>query len=227
MTYFQESLRRAKAYLLFIPILALNESLIRNESTRIYALFPNILSFILYAIIYGSTVEEIASKAKSGWTHLLKLHALNLVLATLILYIPVFVTSYLNSEEHYFSIFAIKALSGLTIQCATLYVMPLVFIKRQVLSSFPEAFKYLAHHFLQSIWMMVLVLLVFTLKIIVSFVNVYYLETSHALLRYGIRYIHDLVSTFVYLVLFSMASLLLVNPNNVSSSTEVKQSNLA
>jgi len=225
MTYFRDSLKRAKTYLLFIPFLALNETVIRNESTRIYAFFLNTLAFILYAIVYGSIVEEIALKTKSEWSHLLKRHLLNLVAATFILYIPVFATSYLNSEEHYLRVFAFKGLIGFVIQCATLYLMPLVFLKRKVLSSFPQALRYIAHHLLQSTSLIALVLLGFALKYIVAAVNAYYFETEPVVIRYGFKYIHDLVSTYIGLVIFSMASSLLIS--NEPSFMEVKQSNPA
>ncbi len=227
MTYFAESLRRAKSYLLFIPFLALNETLIRSESTRIYALLLNTLAFILYAIVYGSMIEEISFDTKSEWSHLLKVHILKFIGATFILYIPVFATSFLNSEEHYLRIFVFKALVGLAIQCSTLYVMPLVFLKRQVLPSFSEGFRYLAHHIQKSSWLIFLVLFAFVLKYFVAFANTYYLDTAHSLVHYSIKYAHDLLSTFIGLVLFSMASSILIKSDNGPSLREAKQSDLA
>lgn len=220
---FRQSIKVANSYLVYMPVLALSGLFIWSDSTRFYALLSAIFSFIVYPIIYGSILESIQKAQSSKWTDLLAKYFSNYLGLTLIFIVPVLLLSPLLSGWEYFNKSIGKVLIGTAIQCVGLYIWPLVFLKRRIFNSIYEGFAFLVHKPRAGATIIPLVIFTATIKLLTTLSPIYIFHSTNLLLMYGIGYLQNLIIGYVGLIIFSMATMQLLEADSTTHSPQLKE----
>lgn len=223
MTVFRKSLKVVNSYLIYIPVLALSGLMIWSESTRLYALLSALLSFIIYPIIYGRIVETIKEAKRSSWTDLLVNYFARYLGLTLIFIVPIFVLNPLYSDWDYLNKSIGKVFIGTALQCTALYIWPLVFLKRRVFSSIYEGFAFLVHKPRESFPLILLIILTSTIKLLATLSLIYIFQSKNLLLMYGIGYVQNIINGYIGLIIFSMATMRLVQDESAIRDAQAQE----
>lgn len=222
MTVFLQSLKILNSYLIYIPALALSGLFIWSESTRYFAVLSALLSFILYSIVYGSIVEKIRNTQRSSWTDLLARHFGSYLGFSLILIVPILALSSLYSDLDYLNKSVVEVLIGMSLQCVALYSWPLVFLKRRIFNSIYDGLTFLIQKPWKSTPLILLIFLTSIIKLLATLSTVFIFQSTNIVLVYGIGYLQNIINGYVGLIIFSMATTLLLEDNSPISDVYVQ-----
>jgi len=220
MTLFRKAIKISNSYLIYIPFLALSGLFIWTESTHYYALLSAVLSFVLYPIVYGSIVEKLQKVPQSSWNTLFARHIFNYLGLTLIFVVPILALNPLLSSLDSLTKSVVTALIGMSIQCLALYIWPSVFIKRRVFSSIYDGLVFLMQDLGKS-WLMLLLIIISTVvKFAAKSYAVSIIQNTNMTLIYSIGYLHNIIIGYIGLIIFSMATTLLVEDETTTTQVE-------
>ncbi len=200
---FRQAINFANSKLAFIPFIALTGIIYNPSNITLFAgiimILRSVLNIILYSIVYGNCTETVTQSKTSSWRTLVSIYwryyflaGLTIALVELILYLILF-----------------KHLTGILIGCLTIYVFPLVFLRQKVLSSIYSAVKIVFQKFSVSYPLMILVVLMYAIKFITAD-SAFNLASGNSLATYGIGYIENLLTTYIHIIIFSAATIILV-----------------
>jgi hypothetical protein len=168
------------------------------------------MSFILYVIVYGSIVEKIENIQRSSWGDLLAKHFARYLGLTVIFIVPVYALSYLYSDLDYLRKSVVKVLIGTFFQIAALYIWPLVFLKRGIFNPMYEGFTFLIQNPWKSTPLLLLIILTSTIKLFAILSPVFIFKSTNIMFMVGLGYFHNITSAYIGLIIFSMATALLL-----------------
>ncbi len=220
MIMFRKAVKIANSYLSYIPFLALSGLYIWTESTHYYALLSAVLSFILYPIVFGSIVEKIQKVAQSSLSALFARHILNYLGLTVIFIIPVLAVNPLLSSLDSLMKSVVSALIGMFLQCLALYIWPLLFIKRHIFSSIYDGLVFFMHNVGKSVIMLLLIIFTSVVKFAAKLSSVSITQETSITLIFGIGYLQNIIIGYVGLIVFSMATILLLEDETITTQAE-------
>jgi hypothetical protein len=220
---FRQSIKVASSYLIYLPVLAFSGLFIWSESTRLYALLSALLSFTLYPMIYGSVVETINKSEKSPWFDLLARYFASYLGLTLMFIVPILLLSPLLSGLEYFEKSIGKVLIGTAVQCVGLYIWPLVFLKRRVFHSISAGFAFLIHNPRSCATIIPLVIITAIIKLLTTLSPIYIFHSTSLLLMYGIGYLQNMIIGYIGLIIFSMATMQLLEADSATRPPQVQE----
>jgi hypothetical protein len=217
MAYIHKALKTTNDHIKYVPFLALGGLIVWTESTQLYSLFSVVLAFTLYPIVYGSIVEKGNDKS-SSWIDLLSKHFGNYFLFTTITIIPIMALSYFYSDLDFVENTIIKAIVGAFTQIATVYMLPLVFISAHVLTSIPQGLSFLKNKGWGNIPLILLILLTAMIKVLATLSLIFVFQSKEIFLIYSIGYLQNLINVYIDLMVFSMATAMLLAENSGQST---------
>lgn len=207
--YLRQSIRIVNNNLIFIPFLALSGIVIMSPTTETLSISLSLMSFIFYPVVYGRLVETIMNLSVSTWTHLLKVYWFNYLLVIGVLVIPVIIINYLiSSLESSLQRIFIKTLFEALLSCVTIYVLPIVFTRRQLISSISLGIKTLFNLWRRSISLILLTLCIFIIKIsvrIIMFIN----WPINLPSIFVIGFFQNFINAYIHLIVFCTALFIL------------------
>lgn len=127
-----------------------------------------LVSFIVCIIIYGRISEQVVDEHRTQWLEILKTHWLNYVVVASLLSIPAIIFTQLimqlsTAEDAY--IYEREAIKFI-IYLLAIYVLPIVFIKKQHIIAILAGVTYLFQHLKNSIPIIILVVIMFVINLL-------------------------------------------------------------
>jgi len=183
-----------------------------------------VIPFILYPIIYGLLVDTIMNKPKTSWNNLLRLHCFNYFALSTLLIIPAFVILMIYYCHLIDNItkFITMTIYGVLINCLSIYILPLVFLKHRVIYSIFAGIKIVLCTYYESIILILLSITSFLLNIVeISIIYSYHIDNLYACIL--IRFLLNLISVYVNLLVFTMATMILIEQGNDIIATIVNK----
>jgi hypothetical protein len=157
--------------------------------------------FIIMPLLYGQFIEIISTGRKDTWRNVFQHYWLRVFLVSLILKAPTILLSLFAPEMSNEN----KLLSCI-IEVVSIYILPLVLLKKEIISSFELGFKCLLGNLKFSLPLVSLLVFSFILPTLVAVV----LKIAYSLfLVYTFSVILIISSTFIDFALFVAASLIL------------------
>jgi hypothetical protein len=205
--YFMESIKIVNSLLIFIIILAFPQTHIL--SGKITTLVGIILVIAIAPIIYGRFTEIIKGEQRSSFAKIFEKHSLNFYFVSIILGLPIFIFIFsfrglLAWKTEIVARYAILAL----INILTIYVLPLVFLKRQNLTTIPLGIRYLLNNFKYSLSLVLLTLLISTIIPLATILMVLFLRDNPFILG-TLGFVFYFLSWFVKFIIFVVAGMIL------------------
>jgi hypothetical protein len=204
--------------LIFIPFIALSMLLIMPNVLFYISLLLLVISSFLYIIVFGRLVETVMNLHRSSWLHLLKVHCINYLIAIfLIAGIPSLIFSFLISETTFQisktvsfpQVQIIKNLFLALVACLTIYVIPFVFIRRQIFSSISYGIKILFNSLWISIPLIFLTLCTYLTQISKWLIYIIIPPQIDIYTILGINFILISINVYIILIVFSAATFIL------------------
>jgi hypothetical protein len=209
MLHFRQAIKIVNSYLFIIPFLALSLSFILYNPNSVYVvvilLIYNtsllLLSLILYIIVYGLFIQSITNKPKKSWQSILRIHWFNYFAIQILLLIPisVFSTIYYNKIIFHIYIFLVN--------CLSIYILPLVFLKQRVLHSISAGIKILFHTFYTSLPLLLLTILPYV-RIFIGR-SIIYGYHPNILTFILIQFLLNLIGVYINLLIFTTAAMII------------------
>jgi hypothetical protein len=138
----------------------------------------------------------------------------------LIFVVPILALNPLLSSLDSLTKSVVTALIGMSIQCLALYIWPSVFIKRRVFSSIYDGLVFLMQDLGKS-WLMLLLIIISTVvKFAAKSYAVSIIQNTNMTLIYSIGYLHNIIIGYIGLIIFSMATTLLVEDETTTTQVE-------
>jgi len=137
--------------LLYLPV--------SPTGTSGFVLFlPVILLFFIYPLIYGKYSEIIQKNGGISYAQIFQKHWLNFFVVSLLAWSPVVLVTFIGMSLRQ-DVLVVRILMSLTVDVLTIYIIPLVFLLNERLSSITLGFKCLLGNFNFSIPLVLLTLL--------------------------------------------------------------------
>jgi hypothetical protein len=205
---FRKSISIANSFFTYLPFLALTGIWIISDSTRHSMLWLVIPFIILFVIVYGRIVEIIKNSNKSSWHALVARHLVNYSVVTIILILPTFVLSFVDSHMNYMTKLISKNVIGALTSCLTVYVWPLVFIEQQTITAITKGIRFLFHNLRQSVFLVLLSLSIPLIKMLISLSIPFFIyPPDNFQIIFGIGFLQNLFLTYIDLLIFAMATI--------------------
>lgn len=199
--------------LIFIPFLALGGVFIYPSPIVYIFIFFGLITFFLEIIVFGRLVETVMNLRRSSWSQILKVHWVNyLIFSFIIRLIPFFIFSIFSflifKNESFLQGKIIKNIFFALVGCITIYVLPYVFLTRQVISSISYGIKMLFNSIWISIPLILLTICIYLIKtsiwgifIIIRPLDIYTI--------WGVCFILASINMYILLIVFSAATFIL------------------
>jgi len=147
----RNSLKVANQHVVLIIIIGICGTTIAGGNWTAFSLITFILGFILGIVLYGRMLETILKKEKESIKNILRKNGLNYFVVTIVLIIPVIIIrsitqAYIDGWTSYF----IVELARTAVAVITIYVVPIVFLKKTNILSIPAGVAYLLSHLQRS-----------------------------------------------------------------------------
>ncbi len=192
-------------HLIVIPFLAICGMFMTAPYIVRYSVVFIFLSFIFYPIVYGRLTELALNLAETSPYHLLKSHWLNYLLTVLCYAVPIIVITNLTPDTNP----ALQNLIAGLFQSLIIYVMPQVFIKREVLHSILSGVSFLFNNFMHSIPLILLTLSIFFVKLIFNKLIAAFIQPEQLSIIFGIGFIQNIINVYLVLIIFTAAIVIL------------------
>jgi hypothetical protein len=178
------------------------------ESIYFYSIFSiNVFYFICYCLRQHRRKNRKHTKIVGD---LLAKHFARYLGLTVIFIVPVYALSYLYSDLDYLRKSVVKVLIGTFFQIAALYIWPLVFLKRGIFNPMYEGFTFLIQNPWKSTPLLLLIILTSTIKLFAILSPVFIFKSTNIMFMVGLGYFHNITSAYIGLIIFSMATALLL-----------------
>ncbi|MHA2344046.1 MAG: hypothetical protein ACXADW_19460 [Candidatus Hodarchaeales archaeon] len=211
-TFIRDSIRIINANLIYIPFLALSSIFIISPVITRFSFVFLVLSFIFFPVVYGRLIEIVFNLPITSAYKLLKTHWFNYLSVFMFLGIPVFVLSFLYSSVQGFQKIIIKNVIDTVILCLAIYIWPLVFIKKKVLSPILTGITILFQNILLSIPLILLTVIIVIMKIMVQILILYISPVKPSTI-FGIFFLQNIINVYIFLLIFTSATMLIKSKN--------------
>ncbi len=210
-TYFKESIKIISSNLIFILILAFLGIYIPSGAMRWFLPFCTILGFIITTVAYGRLAGVVAGEHYVSFVEILKAHWLNYLTAWLIVGIAAFLFASLFSTM-------VSGPAVLTAtQALTIYVWPLVFLRRNPIIAIRSGVKCLLCNFIYSLPLVLLALLA---AFIGRNLRSGLLSQDYSFMLVTLKFVSTCVWWFIQFTIFTTASMVLVNQSDFVKRAE-------
>jgi len=157
--------------------------------------------FIIMPLFYGQFIEIINTGQKDTWLNIFNNYWLKVFLVSLILKTPTILFSLFGSEMS-----TVKELLSVVIGVVSIYILPLVLMKKEIISSFKLGIKCLLGNLKFSSPIILVLIFSFLFPILVTVIIKY---VNIQFLSYTFSVILIFLSTFIEFAVFIAASLIL------------------
>lgn len=213
--YLKESIKIINANFIFVLVLALTSIWITGGTARYLACFMGILSLIVTPAIYGRFIDIISKNKATSLIQLFKEHWLNFYIVLFSLFIPLFiftlvVLSLLSVEKNTYS--EVLHILATIFHISLIYIIPLIFIKKESFSIVPIGIKYLSNNFRKTLPLIGLTFVSFAIGWFSS--SLEYSTPIHSseyiLFVVAFNFSYNLVQAYITLMIFISAGIILI-----------------
>ena len=174
-----------------------------------------LISLLVGIIVYGRIVARVQGRRNPPSNEVLKDNWLNYLVVVVVLAVPVLLFNYLAKLAPFSPELFILAKEGLNalVHMATIYVLPIVFIKSENLVAILAGIAYLVRNFTQSLAIILLVAVIFSLKIAVSLSIIKsWSPGSDIFYLAPVMVLANIVATYFVFLIFTAATVVLLQP---------------
>ncbi len=176
-----------------------------------------LIALLVGIVVYGRIVARAQGKGNPPNKEVLKDYWFNYIVVVVVLSVPVLLFNYLAKLASFSpeSFFLAKEGVNALVHLATVYVLPIVFLKNENIIAILAGISYLFRHFTESLSIVLLVLAMFSLNIVVSLsmVKAWALE-SNILSLASVMVLVNVVATYFVFLIFAAATVVLLKPKS-------------
>jgi hypothetical protein len=217
MLQLKQSLKTANTFIIYLPILALTGNFVWSETHIGINLILLLINLPLTVIVYGRIVEIVTNTDRKAAIDILADNWWNYIVTLGLLMIPVLPIELLSGKYltivDFVQLKIIKILLGVVIGGATLYVMPLVFLRKEIFSSITFGISKLINNPRKSIPLLLIVALMGIIKISLIFavasLLVYTENVPKIVIMFVWGFFQNILVVYLDLILFPWAASIL------------------
>lgn len=176
-----------------------------EKSSGLLFFLPVFVLFIIYPLVYGQYIEIISHNRQAAYSDIFRAHWLNYFIVSIVIGIPAllltFLAGYMESNA-----LMLKNLTTISLDIATIYVIPLVFLLQKRLKCIPLGIKCLLGNFQFSMPLILLSLIPSMVALVIRPLSA---DAEYTIGTMVFGYLFWVVSIYVDCLVFIAAALIL------------------
>lgn len=219
--YFKQSFKIVTSNLTFIFILGFTGMYAHFGATSLIGICHMIIAFVIIPVAYGRFTEILTGEERLPFIQVFKKHWLNFFIVTIIFTVPLFLYAFFLEDSLAWKLtMIIGFIINAVIKILTIYVWPLVFIKKENIKAILAGVLYLIGSFRYSLPLVALLSFVFVIKSLLL-IYIFPLIPANSFIFAIAGYMHNFVFWGIEFMIFITATMILLKETSLKA--QVKQ----